>query len=308
VPRDQYIKRALINETVSELDVLWREEILDTVEAGATTRRIARDATTVTPMNAKKGTIPIHDQIPFATTGAEGAGNDGHGVSYTNVDYNTEKHSEEFALTDELIDEASPDALEAAIRFAGESVENAINRQHLTNIIDNANQSVTGVGNEASVQTVLEAMENVSDNDFDPANIAIMHPEFRTELADDPALNILDFSRLRANEDRELQAGETPAASGRGIGPELYVSSGATYNGLATESFATSNTWGWESGGEYGAVVYGRPFVHTVIYRDISVSEFGDRIEGIYDLQGGVASAWTDSVQASNNAISYISQ
>lgn len=310
VPTDEYIRRMLINESVSELDVLWRDEILASVEAGAATRRIARAATTVTPMDAKRGTIPVHEQIPFAETNAEAANATANPqVNFTPIDYVCEKHTQSFALTDELIDQANPDVLEASIRIAGEAVENAINRQHLVNVIDNAGQDHDVGANEASVQDVLEAMENVTDNDFDPANICIMHPEFRTELADDPALGILDFSRRELDgDDRELQAAEARTRSEVSVGPELYVASDATYNGLSGENISQSNTWGWESDAEIGGVVFGRPFVHTVVYRDISVSEFEPPFTAIHDLQGGVASAITDSVQASNNAISTITQ
>lgn len=318
VPRDEYIKRALVAEAETELDVLWREEILDSVAAGARSRMIARDATTVTPMDAKKGTVPIPEHLPFADTTAEAAssptGTEPRSVDYVNVDYDCEKHEIGLGVTDELADQSQPDAIETTIRLAGQAVEQAINRQHVTFCVDNAAQDQTVGANEANVQDVLEAAENVKDNDFDPANVAALHPELVTELADDPALGYLDFERDDPPADRELQAGDEQPTAGRSVGPALYEHSDATYNGLSGENLNTSNTWGWEASGEIGGFVYGRPFVHTILYRDIDVAEWSPPFTAIRDLQGVTVSAWTDTVAAGDdgsgnkNSISTITQ
>lgn len=297
VPRDEYIQRMLIEETATELDVLWREELLDTVIRGAETRKIARDATTVTEMDAKKGDLPTPGHQQFANTGSEGASAPFDEGDYSPTAYECELHEEAFAITDEQADHAQVDLIAREIERAGAAVENAINRQYLTNIIDNANQDHTVGANEVNVQDTLEAAENVTDNDFDPTDVLVMHPEFRTELADDPALASIDW-------DNSADQGRLGSA----FGLDLFVGSGATYNGLADETLSPTNTWGWEATGEIGGVVYGQAFVHTVVYQDISVTELSAPFTDIHDLQGGVAKAWTDSVQASNDAISTITQ
>ena len=142
-----------------------------------------------------------------------------------------------------------------------------------------------------TVKDAFEAMENVSDNDFDPADVLIMHTEFRTEFADQAV-----FVTDEDTDDRSA------------IGPELYIGSDATYNGLADEQLDRSNTWGWEAGGEIGAVVYGRAFVHVALQQDIDISRFSPPFTAIHDLQGGMASARTDTVYASTDAISTITQ
>lgn len=298
VPRDEYISRALASDTTAELDVLWREELVATVIAGAATRKIARDATTVTEVGAKKGDFPAHAQQHFAATGAEGAEGRFNEEDYVQVNYDCEGHESGFAISDELIDQAAVDQIERQIEAAGMAIENAINRQHLINVVDSAGQDHGSVGGDPTVQAVMEAAENVADNDFDPTNTLVMHPEFRTELADTASLSRFNWTGGAGDEGQ----GRSP------FGLRAFVASDATYNGRAREQVSTSNTWGWESGGEIGAAVYGAPFVHTVIYQDISVSELSAPFTAIHDLQGGVANAWTDSVQPSNNAISTITQ
>lgn len=311
VPRDEYISRALASESHTELDVLWREELLETVQAGAATRKIARAATTVTEVNARKGDLTIPGQQPFADTSAEDAAGGFDEEDYSQASYDCEKFTQGFAIEEELIEQAEVAQVERQIEAAGMAIENAINRQHAITVVDNANQDHDVGANEAVVQDVLEAMENVTDNDFDPANVLILHPELRTELADDPALGILDFSRFRADDesDRELQETPTQAAQ-RALGPQVFVHSGATYNGLSTEpsDVGGSNTWGWEADGEIGGAVYGSPFVHTALYEDVTVTELGSPVTDIRDIAGGVARAYSDCVLADTNAVSTITQ
>lgn len=311
VPRDQYIARALTSDAATELDVLWREEILDTVVAGAQSRQIARDTTNVQTVNAKKGDLAAHGQTKFARTNDEGASAAFDERDYTAIPYDCEKFEMGFAIQEELIDQAEIDQIESEIAGAGAAVENSINRQYVTNAIDNAGNDHSSVGNEIAVQDILEAAEFPADSDFDPVDVAVIHPEALTELADDPSLNFLSFSRTDVASDRALQAdngGQNVPNPGRAFGPQIWIASDATYNGLSGEAFSTSNTYGWEAGSEIGGFVHGSPFVNTVIYQDIAVSELESPITDIRDIQGGVARAWVDSVQPSNNAIATFSQ
>lgn len=310
VPRDQYISRALTSDAATELDVLWREELLATIQAGADAHRIARDTTTVTTVGAKKGDLTAHGQTSFAQPSDESASAGFNEESYLPIPYDCTKFEQGFAITEELIDQAEVDQIERQIQAAGTAVENAINRHYVTNCIDNAGNDHSSVGNEISVQDILEAAEFPADSDFDPADVAVIHPEALTELADDPSLNYLVFSRTHVADDRALQADGNDQAPNpdRAFGPQIWIASDATYNGLAGESLDTSNTYGWEAGSEIGGFVHGSVFVHTVLYGDISVSELVSPVTDIRDVQGGVASVWADSVQPSNNAIATFSQ
>jgi hypothetical protein len=73
------------------------------------------------------------------------------------------------------------------------------------------------------------------------------------------------------------------------LGHRLFIQSGTAYD-------SDSVTYGFEADGERGALVYGRQFVHLPVHRDVSVTELQPPFTAIHDLQGGVASAWTDVV------------
>lgn len=281
IPRDQYYARMLVSGTTEELDVLWREEIVGTVQAGADIRRMARDAATVTPVDARKGTIPIDDQTPFANTGARGAGAQFDEADYHPADYDCELHEQGFAVTDEQVDQNEVGQIEYEIRRAGEGVENAINRQFINELLDNATNydaDLSGSGNTDARDLVLKASEAAADNDFDPTDTAVIHPEYESEL-------------FGNNQALAVTAGEDAPADYRALGNDFFVQSGTAYD-------AGNQTYGFESDGEHGALVYGRAFVHIPVYRDVSVTEFGedDRVTFEKDLQGGVARAQTDVV------------
>lgn len=279
VPRDEYVSRLLTAESATELDVLWREEIVETVQAGADIRRMARDASTVTPVEARKGTVPIDDQTPFARTGARSASASYDEANYKPQDYDCEEHSQAFGVTDEQVDQQEVGQIEYEIRRAGEAVENAINRQWINELLDNATDydaDLSGSGNTDVRDLLMKASETAADEDFDPTDTLVMHPEYASELFGNNQLAGVNAIRSDTVEGNL----EGP------VGHEVFIQSGTAYD-------SGSVTYGFESDGERGALVYGRPFVHIPVYRDVGVTEFEDPIR---DIQGGVARAETDVV------------
>lgn len=289
IPKDEYIARLLTSESVTELDVLWREEIVSTVQLGADIRRMARDAATVTPVEARKGDIPVADSTPFADTGSEGASAGFNEADYRNIDYDCDLHEQGFAITDTQIDQQEVGQMEYEIRRAGEAVENAINRQFINELIDNATNydaDLSGAGNTDVRDLLMKASEAAADNDFDPTDTLVMHPEYASELFGNNQLTGLNGVRSdHGGDDRRFVAGHEP-----------FIQSGTAYD-------SGSQTYGFETDADKGALVYGRAFVHVPVYRDVSVAEFGDDHRKGFeeDLQGGVARAYTDVVAVDTN-------
>lgn len=278
--RDQYISRMLINESPTELDVLWREELTETVVMGAAPRKVARDAAAVDQVDAKKGDLPTEGTEPYASTGAEGGSAEFDGVDYHQTAYEAEKHEHAFALSDELIDQSRPDAIEQHIRKAGRAIENAINRQFINELIDNATDydaNLSGSGSTDLRDLLLKASEAAADNDFDPTDTVVGHPEYWSELAGNNQLAGLNA------------VGSDTGSTDAIVGHDPFTVSGSAYDSGA-------QTYGFEADGERGALVYGREFVRLALYKDIAVSELKDPVTSVHDIQGGVATAWTDVV------------
>jgi len=282
VDKDRYLKRMLLNESVTELDVVFREELLDTVIQGAQPFQIARDAANVTNVNTRLGDIPRGSRQLYAPKVAEGAEIPRDEENFDTVQFECDKHGLGFEVSDTLIDQAIVDLIERQVAFTGAAVENALNRKFLNNLIDNAptdNRVDTG-GSAATVSDVNQAAEQVELDDFGPVDSLVYHPEFKTDLFDDTNLVYAN----RAGSDQVLQDRDYNQL----LGMELYTMSDGTYDG--------SNSWGFDTSSdtnETGAVVYNSRYVNNVIYRDIETKDYEDPIR---DIQGGNARAYFDAI------------
>lgn len=277
--RDTYISRMLVDGSVGNLDVTWREELTETIMLGANVQQVARAAATETPVETKTGTVPTQDETPFASKVAEGAEAPADEQDYKATDYTCEKWMQRFEITDELVDSASPALLEEQIARGGRGVENRINREFINTLLDNASDhdaDLSGSGNSDIKNLLLEPSELVADNDFDPTNVLIMHPAYLTELGGNNQFAGANINRVEGDADDVL-------------GHRPFTLSGTVYD-------SGSVTYDFDADGDRGAVVFNSDHVHVVVYRNIEVSEFPERMEAIRDIQGGVASAWTDTI------------
>lgn len=288
IQRDKYIKRMLLGESESELDTLWREELMDTVIEGARPRQIARESATVINVDARRGDIPRGQAQTYADSVAEGAEIPTDEENFDTVPYNTEKLAQGFGVTDELVDLAQPDVIERNVRFAGAAVENSINRQWLTSLVDDAGNSVDvnyAGGNTLGVDDVNAAATEVELDDFGPVDSLVMHPRFKGELFDDSNLVYAN----RAGSDSVV----TDRTFNAVMGMNLISASGGTYSpdGPAT--------WDFDADGETGAVAYQEEMSAVVVYQDLQTKDFDDPIR---DIQGGNVRAWTDAITLQPNA------
>lgn len=282
VDKDKYIKRMLIDESHEALDVLWREELLNTVIAGAEPRQIARDASQTINVNTRKGDIPRGSAQVYADTVAEGAKIPMDAENFDTVPFDCRKYAHGFGVTDELIDMANPDVIERNVRFTGAAIENAINRLWLTELVDNAahTQNIDHAGGGTTdVSDINAAVGQIENTDFGPADSLVMHPQFKTELFDDTNLVYANYS----GSDSTL----TNRSFNQIMGTTLYTGSNGTYSPNG------AGTWGFDAAGEVGAVAFQQEMIGVVMYRDIETKDFDDPIR---DIQGGNARAYADAV------------
>jgi hypothetical protein len=181
--------------------------------------------------------------------------------------------------------------IERQIEYVGAAVENAINREWLNTLVDNASNNFDTQGSDQGVPAINGAYGEVDDDDFMPDSF-VTHPEYRTTLFDDS--NIAFANR----------AGTDDVVRERVFDPLLsvthYGASSSTYN-------SGSNTWGFSSDGELGAVVYDSDHVHCVMYspdgNGITVKDYEDPIR---DLNGVNARVHTDTIYSQQRAASTV--
>jgi len=284
---DKFISRALLKDSVTELDVLYREQLLDTVIRGAEPRQIARNASSVTNVDTTKGDIPRGSQRLYADSVARGAEIETDEENYDTVSWDVDKFGQGFEVTDELIDQGIVDVIERQVEFTGAAVENALNRQWLNNLVDSAGNEFDTTGSGQDVSMVNKAIEQVEVDDFGPVNSMVMHPEFKTALFEDSNLAYAN----RAGSDEVLRNREFNSL----FGTEMFTASDGTYD--------STETWGFDADGEIGGVVYNKDFVNLVIYQDLTVKNYEDPIR---DLQGGNVRLQCDSLYHQPDAASRV--
>lgn len=296
---DKYMGRMLINESTTEKDVLWREQLLDTIIMGAEEAKFARNASFVIETDTKKGDHPVQGDDIFAPEIAEGAGIPFNEQNATTVSWDADKHGLGAYVTENLIDHALIDVIDFNIRHLGRAVENSINRRFHNTVIDNAasgNDVETNAGTSAPFGTdldaLLEARNNVIGGNWPSPDTMLMHDEFQLGItAGNNDQNLL-FANRAGNMDA-LGDGEFPAGL-FGLQTAEVVPDGP-YSG--------SNTWGYAADGEFGAVMYPRELAFTYIYRDLETKDFDDPIR---DIEGANVRAQFDAALGQSGAFARI--
>jgi hypothetical protein len=300
---DRYIKRALLQDSPTHLDTLFRKELEDTFVMGAQPRKIFRDAANVRRVNREKGDFPRESDEPYAPiighndeirTGQQG---------FDTVSFDCDKIATGFEISDSLMNQSEPDAFASLAEGVGAAVENTLNRKALVTAIDNADSNndvdadIGGSNEQSAVQALNEAVTNVDINDYGEPDSVVVHPEFEQAIFDDT--NVVYANR----------SGETEPVQDREMGSIMglgrWKGSDSTYNNAGSASYgkqlSTSNTWGYDGDTEIGAVAFPSRMFNVVIWDDFDM-ETKSYEDPIRDLEGQNVRTWMDAVYGQQGA------
>jgi hypothetical protein len=272
-----------------EVDTLFREQLLEVVMDGRQLRKVARDASNVINATTRVGDVPVGSDEEFARPTGQGAEIRDDGEDYTTVEWNCTKLTEGSRVTDEMRDQAMVDLIERQIQRVGASVENGINRVFLTELVDYAQANHDTAGTDQGYAALNSAVGEVDSNDFRP-DTYVTHPDYRTQLFNDT--NLAYANRAGTNE--VLRNREDAPIVGDIAGLDMHAAmSGATYpDGSDTGWDAGANTWGFDTDGDLGAVVYDRDNIHTILYapngQDVEIKQYDDPIRDITGVNARV--------------------
>ena len=271
---DKAIKRALaFEDSIANLDTLFREEIIETVIEGARKEQIARDAATVINVDRQRGDHPRGPDDEFAPKVGEGAAIEDKAGRHDTVEWNTTKFGRGMAATDELLNQSLVDVIAQNMEHLGRQAENALNRQFITALVEDAGASVdTSAEDNRGVAAVNEGIKEIELNDFMPDSV-VQHPEFTKTLFDTAENNAVIPFANEFGDDRGIQD--------RVAFPLLGLEGYRASNGMLDPS--SSSTWDYTGAGETGAVVYDSDNVGIYLFRDVEMKEYEDPIR---DLEG----------------------
>ena len=287
---DRAISRALAYEdSVENLDVLFRKEIFDTVIEGARKAEIARDATTSFPVDRQQGDHPRGQDTQFAADVVEGGPIEDNAQSPDTIEWDTDKFGDAATATDELLEQSLISVVEMQVQWLGHTTEMKNNRKWLNNLLDNVdtNNDVDASSEDnRGWAAINKAIEQVELNDEMPS-AAVMHPSFTYELFNTAENNAVI---PKANE-----FGDDEGIRDRVAFPLLGLEGFRGSDGVADGS----TTWDYTGADEFGAVVYDTARVGMYLFKDIEMKEYEDPVR---DLQGVNARMEVDHVWHQDSA------
>jgi len=294
---DRAIKRTLaFQDSVENLDVLFRKEIFDTVIEGARKEEIARDAVTTFPVDRAQGDHPRGQDTKFAPAVAEGAAIPDDAENNDTVSWNTDRFGQGAAATDKLIRQSLVSVIERNVEWIGHSVEMTLNRLWLNELLDNVdttNDVDASAEDNRGVASINEAIHQVALND-EMADTAVMHPTFTKTLFDTAESNAII---PKAND-----FGDDEGIRDRVAFPLLGIEGFRSSDGVAdpnASKFPSGTTWDYTATDEFGSVVYDSDRLGMYLFNDIEMKEYDDPIR---DLQAVNARAEVDFVWHQNSA------
>ena len=271
---DRAIKRALaFEDSIANLDTLFRKEIRETVIEGARKAQIARDASTVINVDRQRGDHPRGPDDEFAPRVAEGGAIEDEAGQHDTVEWSTDKYGRGMAATEELLNQSLVDVIAQNIEHLGRQCENALNRQFITTLVDDAGSTVDASAEDnRGWAAINEGIKEVELNDFMP-NSVVQHPEFTKTLFDTAENNaIIPFAQ---------EFGDDEGIRDRVAFPLLGLEGFRASNGMYDPD--GDNAWDYTGADETGAVVYDRENIATYLFRDVEMKEYDDPIR---DLSG----------------------
>jgi hypothetical protein len=246
-PLDDSIKRMLFaTSTNEEVDILFREQLLETIMEGSHRRQIARDVSNVINTDTKKGDVTIAEDDRSGRRTAEGAEIRDDGESFTTVAWDTTKVSAGSRVTEEMVDHVMIDMVERQIQDVGRRVENSINEVWLTNAVDDAVANGQVVEFDSSLsdpgyQSLNSLYGQIDRDDFLP-NTFVTTPGFRTEVFSNDALR---FANRSGDDEVVRERAFDPLLDMEHVGASLssYDTDGRNVGGTGG-----SNTWEFTDG------------------------------------------------------------
>lgn len=175
--------RELLQSEAIESTTLIQTEVYATVLAGAEPAKIMRNVLPVIQCKSNKLDWVMGEAGTYAGKVAEGAEIPIGTQNYDKRTFTIEKYGVRPLITNELIEDGLFDIVNLEIEKAGAKVENTINQESLSVILENSGAShdtAAGAGVQG-VKAIASAMGQVSGGDFKPDTV-ILHPEAETKV------------------------------------------------------------------------------------------------------------------------------
>jgi len=256
----EYVAKVQSHELSASEDLrrLTQKAYYNAVIAGAKRREFMRKILPVVKTGSHRVRVFTSDANGYASKGAYKGEPPVFHPKYTSVDAVTEKAWTLPLAPKELIEDAEFGLIENEVSLAGMRLENTLNQDAISVLIDNAEHSTT-CGATSYYQAIENACVYIANSQFTPTYI-IATPRFFFRLATTgpmPPLNV----------------------------PDKDYQGVLTWRCLPVASNGDEN-WAWENAGDVGAVILDAEMAGLILMKeDITVKKYSDPLD---DLRGAI--------------------
>lgn len=261
-----YRVRELLLSDKSESTTLIQEQVHKEIFEGAKVFICAREAVPVIKCNSNSLRLVKGAAGGYAAEVAEGAEIPHGNQDYSKVDLTIKKVGVNAAITEEMLEDGLFDVAANELRYAGEAIENKLNRDLISSMLENSGLEHDTGGSNQGIKALVKAKGLVAGAGFVPDTV-IMHPEMY-------ALCLLDYvPSYNEGAESVLRGGMLPQMAGL---------NSFQYGGLDD-----SATYIWDGGtnGDIMALVFNKRSAGAIaMNRDITVKEMKDVVHDLVNL------------------------
>ena len=279
---DHNVRELLLSEHIESASLI-QEKVSDFVNEGAKPYICAREAAFI--VNGIKSNAYRHIKGAagtYAVEVPEGAEIPHLNQNYDKADVTIKKYGINAAITSEMMEDGLVDVMMYELKYAGEAMENTLNKVWLGELLDDAGNEHDCAGASLGRSAILSAKGLVEADGFRPDTI-ILHPEAAN-------LVLRDYTTAYTETGEAImQKGMLPTIGGM----KPYV--------LGTEDNTTSYAWEYNSDGDMGMVIIEKDKAAVIaMNRDITVEQMKDPVHDLVNLpitmRFGVESVHTNAI------------
>jgi len=263
---EHQVRELLLSEDI-ESATLIQEKVSDYVNEGAKPYVCAREACMF--ISGIKSNAYRHIKGAAGTYAAEVS--EGAEIPHLNQDYDKadvaiKKYGVNAAITEEMIEDGLVDVMMYELKYAGEAMENALNREWITQLLDDAGNEHDCAGSNLGRSAVLSAKALVEADHFRPDTI-VLCPEAANLILRDYTTAYTETGEA------VMQKGMLPSIGGM----KPYV--------LGVEDNTTNYAWEYNDNSDIGMIVLEKDKAAVIaMNRDITVKEMKDPVHDLVNL------------------------
>lgn len=257
------------------------EEVLNTVIEGQRMATCFREVMPIYRTNAGSYNLPIGTGGGYAPRVKPGAQIPQHEDALDTRPTAIYSYKEAPAIAQEFIDDAQFDAIEREIRLAGLRIENSLNRDMLTVLLDNAGKEHDTAGSNQGYKAMVDARTLLKKAGYYP-NVIVATPEAEGMLLKD-------------------LVGTSNAGADDAIASAKLASLDMNLFGCSVADNSTSYTWEYNSDGDIGMLVMDAQSAGGIALRqDLQVEDYKDPLRDLkgakVTMRAGVNYAQADAI------------